>query len=259
MSLAGLSPGAVLRLAREARDGDHPAGPLLVIGPLSAQLAKSLADGGDASFVRTGGDASSAGAFVCVLGGAPTPEQEAQLRLAARAGVPTIGVQAGDPEARVPYVLPGDVVVCPPGQGFPVAEIAAAIVRGLGREAAPLAARLPVLRTPAHRVLAARAAGAAAGLAAVPWGTDEHMPVLVLLQARLLRDLAITSGRPAPATQQEIGTSVGPELGSAVALGIAARSFVRRLPVRNRLIDAAVAGGATLALATAAARLRAAS
>ncbi len=256
MSLAGLSPGTLLRLAREAREGDHPSGPLLVAGPLAAQLAKSLAEGGDAALVRTAGDAASACALVCVLGGAPTPEQEAQLRVATRAGVPTIGVQVGDPEARVPYVLPGDVVVCNPGQGFPVADIAAAIVGGLGREAAPLAARLPALRPAAHRGLATRAAGAAAGMAAVPWGADEHLPQLVLLQTRLLRDLAVTAGRPAPTTQQEVAAAVGPELGSALAVGIAARSLVRRLPLRNRLIDAAVAGGATLALATAATRLR---
>ena len=173
------------------------------------------------------GDPSSAGALVCVLGGAPTPEQETQLRVAARAGVPAIGVQTGDPETRIPYVLPGDVVVCPPGQGFPVAEIAAAVVAGLGREAAPLAARLPALRPAAERALAARAAGAAAGSGCVPWGTDEHLPLLVLLQARLLRDLAVTSGRPAPATQQEVGAAVGPELGSALAVGLAARSLVR--------------------------------
>ena len=246
----------LLRLAREARESSRHSGPLLVVGPLAAQLARSLAEGGDAALVRTTGDAAYAGALICVLGGAPTPEQEAQLRLATRAGVPTIGVQVGDPEARVPYVLPSDMVVCSPGQGFPVADIAAAIVNGLGRQAAPLAARLPALREAAQRVLVSRAAGAAAGLAAVPWGTDEHLPALVPLQARLLRDLAITSGHPAPTNQQEVGAAVGPELGSALALGIAARSLVRRLPLRNRLIDAAVAGGATLALATAATRLR---
>ena len=256
MSLAGLSPGAVLRLAREAREGDRPAGPLLVVGPLAAQLAKGLAEGGNAALVRTAGDASSAGALVCVLGGVPTPGQNAQLRAATRAGVPTIGVQTGDPSARIPYVLPTDIVVCRPGQGFPVSEIADAIVAALGRDVAPLAARLPVLRSAAQRRLTTRAAGIAAGLVAVPRGTDEHLPVLVLLQTRLLRDLAIASGRAAPSTQQEVAAAVGPELGASLAVGLGARSFVRRLPARNRLVDAAVAAGATFALATAATRLR---
>jgi hypothetical protein len=239
VNVAGLSPGGLLRLAREARGGDLPAGPVLVVGPLSAQLAKALAEGGDSALVRTAGDASSAGALVCVVGGAPTPEQNAQLRAATRAGVPTVAVQTGDPGTRVPYVLRSDVVVCRPGQGFPVREIADATVGGLGQDAAPLAARLPVLRPAAQH------------------GNDEpQLPLLVLVQTRLLRSLAVASGRPAPSTQQEVGATVGPELGAALAVGLGARSLVRRLPVRNRLVDAAVAAGATFALATAATRLR---
>jgi hypothetical protein len=256
MSTAGLTPGMVLRLVREARDSDHVPGPLLVAGPLSAQLAKQLADGGDEGLVRTAGAVASASAFVCVVAGPPTTEQLSQLRAAARASVPAIAVQMGDPEVRIPYVLRGDIVVCRPGEGFPVSEITAAIVGALGREAAPLAARLPVLRGPAQRGLTVQAAGIAAGIAAAPWGTAAHLPLLVLLQARLLRDLAVATGQAAPSTQQEIGTTVGPELGSAIGLGFAARSLVRRLPVRNRALDAAVAATGTVALATGATRLR---
>jgi hypothetical protein len=256
MNVAGLSPGTLLRLVREARDGDHVVGPLLVTGPLSAQLAKELAEGGDPGLVRTSGAVASAGAYVCVVAGPPTAEQLSQLRAAARAGVPTLAVQMGDSGVRIPYVLRGDVVVCRPGEGFPVAEIAAAIVGVLGREAAPLASRLPVLRGAVQRGLTARAAGVAAGIAAAPWGPTTHLPLLVLLQARLLRDLAVASGTPAPATQQELGATVGPEIGAAAGLGLAARSLVRRLPVRGRLVDAAVAVAGTVALATGAGRLR---
>ena len=256
MNGLGVSPGVLLRLAREARDGGRPAGSLLVIGPLAPQLARLLAQGGDAGLVRTGGGVGSAAAVVSILGGVPTDEQRVLLRAATRAGVATVAVQTGAGDVPVPYVLREDVVVCRPGAGFPVEEIAAALVRGLGREAAPLAARLPVLRPATQRCLAQQAAGIAAGLSAAPWGSDRHLPLLVPLQARLLRDLDIAAGRPAPSSQQELGAAVAPEVGAALALGLVARGLVRRLPVRSRLVDAAVAGGATFALATLATRAR---
>jgi uncharacterized protein (DUF697 family) len=254
MNAAGVSPRLLLQLAREAREGGRPAGPVLVVGPLAAHLARSLAEGGDPALVTTAGAAERASVVVCVLGGAPKPEQLALLRAAARAGVPSVAVQTGEP-AHVPYVLPEDVVACTPGKGFPVPEIAAAVARGLGRDAAAVARRLPVLRPAAERRLTLRAAGVAAGVAAAPWGSAAHLPVLVPLQARLLRDLAVAEGRPLPSSQQEVGVSVGPELGAALAVGLAARGLVRRLPLRGPLVRGAVAAGVTLGLASAA-RLR---
>ena len=43
---------------------------------------------------------------------------------------------------------------------------------------------------------------------------------------------------------------VAPPLVAALAAGVLARALVRRLPVRNRLLDGAVAAAATYALAT---------
>jgi uncharacterized protein (DUF697 family) len=252
MKTAGISPRTLLQLVREARDGPRPSGPILVDGPLASHLARSLAEGGEPGLVVTARDPAAAACFVCVLGGAPKPEQLALLRRAARAGTPTVAVQTGDAQPHVPYVLAEDVVDCTPGQGFPVEEIAAAIVRGLGREAAALAALLPVLRPAAQRRLTLQAAGLAAGVAAAPWSSGAHLPVLVPLQARLLRDLDVTAGRPQP----ELGVSVGPELGGALAAGIAGRRLVRGLPFRGPLVRAAVAAGLTTGLAAAATRLR---
>ncbi len=50
-----------------------------------------------------------------------------------------------DRGGALPYVLDTNIVLVRPGQGLPVAEIAAALARALGRRAG-LAARLPVLR-----------------------------------------------------------------------------------------------------------------
>jgi len=257
MRMLGLQVGAVLRLVREARDGVSPHGSILVVGPLAPQLARLLAaGGGDRTLVRTGGgDVSNTPAVVCVLAGEPTAEQTAALRSAARASVPAIAVQTGGGVASVPYVLAGDVITCPPGQGFPMDAIAAAVCRALGRRSAPLAARLPALREAAGCAIAGRAAGVAAGLAAVPWGSKAQLPLLVPLQARMLRDLAVVSGAPTPLTQQGLATAVGPEVGAALGVGALARTLVRRLP-RSRLVDGAVAGGVTLALAEGARRLR---
>lgn len=256
MRILGLQAGAVVRLVREARDGvSH--GSILVVGPLAPQLARLLAaDDGDRTLVRTGGGhVSGASAVVCVLAGEPTPEQLSLLRSAARASVPAVAVQMGDHVASVPYVLAGDVIACPPGQGFPMEAITAAVCRALGRRAAPLAARLPALREAAGRAIGGRAAGAAAVLAAVPRGSKAQLPLLVTLQARMLRDLAVASGAPSPVTQQALGTAVGPEVGAALGVGALARTLVRGLP-RSRLVDGAVAGCVTLALAEGARRLR---
>lgn len=249
MNVAGLTPGAVLGLVREARGAHTRPAPVLVVGPLAAHLARSLAEGGDAGLVRTEGSVTGCSAFVCVLGGAPKPEQLVLLRRATRALVPIVGVQTGNPEAQVPYVLPADVVQCRPGEGFPVPEICAAIARGAGRAGASLAAHLPVLRPAVQRELAIGAAVTAAGIAAWPGSRNVLLPVLVPMQARLLGDLRLAGGGSVPGTQQELAATVGPEVGAALAVGLAARSVVRRLPLRNRVLEGLVAGVATYGLA----------
>ena len=52
------------------------------------------------------------------------------------------------------------------------------------------------------------------------------------------------------ATVPERAATVAPPLGAALGTGLAARALVRRLPVRNRALEAVVAAAATYALAT---------
>src|SRR4029077_18468181 len=96
-------------------------------------LARQLREGGDVSAVIEGPGESAA---LLLWVGAP---DDNALRAADKAGVPIIAVTAA---AVVPYVLATDIVRVPPGQGFPVEEIADAVARKLGENATALAARL---------------------------------------------------------------------------------------------------------------------
>ena len=64
--------------------------------------------------------------FVRVLAGAPTAEDErACCARPSGRGVPVVAVQTGTEVFDIPYVLATEVVMCSPGSGFPVEEIAA--------------------------------------------------------------------------------------------------------------------------------------
>ncbi len=251
MTPLGIGPRDVVSLARHAQQAEAAAAhPVLVTGILAQQLADALAAGGDRSLVRTSGDPTEAGALVRVVAGATTPDDEAQLRAATRTLVPVVVVQTGIPSVRLPYVLATDIIEVPPGSGFPVDEIADAVAGALGVERAPLAARLPVLREAFERHRKLNAVVTAATLAALSRGAGPHLPVLALSQARMLSDLAAAGGARTPGDPRAAAEAVAPRLGAAVATGLVSRSLVRRLPVRNRLVEAAVAAGSTFALAT---------
>ena len=114
-------------------------------GVLAEQLAGALRPAATASLVRTTAIPPMPSRS---SGSSPATRRRrtsTQLRAAARALVPLVVVQPGTARAR-PVRAPADVVHVPPGAGFPLDEIAAALARALGRDGAPLAARLPVLR-----------------------------------------------------------------------------------------------------------------
>lgn len=249
MNVAGLPVRSIVELAREAQADVGPIGSVVVDGPLAPQLARELGAGAETGAVRAGGGPTGACALVAVLAGVPTDDDVALLRRADRDGVALVAVQTGT-GGPVPYVLPHLVVECEPGRGFPVDRIAAALVEALGSHAAAVAARVPVLRVDAERVIAVQAAVAAAGVA-VRSRPGSRLPVLVPLQARMLRSLAVTRGRPRFAAPREVGAAVGAELGSALAAGLAARALVRRLPIGGRVVDAAVAAFVTYGLSVA--------
>jgi hypothetical protein len=253
MSGLGIGPRDVVALARHTRAAGAPKGPILVMGVLAEQLADALRAGGDPSLVVTQGDPADAAALVCVVGGNATPADEEALRAATRALLPVIAVQTGPEQVAIPYVLATDVVECPPGRGFPVDAIARALAGALGSDAAPLAGRLPVLRDAVHARRAADGALAVAGAALGSGGP--RFPLLALAQARMLSDVAAASGRAAPESPRATAEAVASPLLGALATGLLARTLVRRLPVRHRVLDGVVAAAATYALATAFARV----
>jgi hypothetical protein len=243
----GFRAGDVVALAREAQN-TSPRGPLLVTGVLAERLARELSVGGDPSLVRTDGDPAKASALVRVVAGAATAEDERAMRAATRALVPVVAVQLGDPDVRLPYVLATDVVVCVAGKGFPVGEITRVLAGALGRDGAPLASSLPVLRD-AVQERRAEDGALTAGALAMTGGDAPRLPALALAQSRTLSDLAVAGGAAPPDEPRAAAQAVAPALGLAVATGLAARALVRRLPIRNRLLEGAVAAGATYALA----------
>jgi hypothetical protein len=252
MKALGIGPRDVVALARHQRRGRAVRGPLLVTGLLAEQLARELRAGGEPGLVRTSGEPAEAAAFVRVVAGAATAEDERTMRDATRALVPVVAVQTASRSVRLPYVLAEDVVECPPGSGFPVDEIADRLAAALGQDGAPLAAALPVLRDAVARRSLTDGALAAASLAALGAGAGPRLPVLALAQARMLSDLSVASGADRTGDGPEAAArELGVPLAAAIGTGLAGRELVRRLPVRVRLLDALVAAGATVALGAA--------
>ena len=110
------------RRPRGTRHGRSTA-PLVVTGMLSAELARALERRRRGRRLRSGRHQHPAGAaaLVVVLGGAATAETSGCCGQASRASVPVVAVQT-DPRAEtpLPYVPAAAVVVCQPGQSFPV-------------------------------------------------------------------------------------------------------------------------------------------
>jgi uncharacterized protein (DUF697 family) len=240
MQIAGIAPREALAVVRDARRAAEERPRLAITGVLAAELARSLrGDAGSDEVTRVGGDPGGATAAIVVIAGAPTAEDEQVMRAATRARVPVVAVQA-DHLATSPlaYVPAESVVVCAPGKGFPVEEIASVLARELGSAAVALARALPRLRDPILRELVRQASIRAAVAGALPWRKGADFPVLALIQARLVLDVAAAYG-------QELGQERGPELAAVAGSGLGVRAVVRRLPARLPLI-----GGVTGYLAT---------
>lgn len=247
-----LSPFAVLGLLKEARQAAEGFKPLLVTGVLADQLAKELGTGGSPGAVRTSGRPQDAAALVRVLAGAPTEDDKRELREANRARVPVVAVQtSGEAGIDVPYVLATDAVVCPPGAGFPVEEVAAALAARLDEAGTPLAARLPVLREAVceHLIESFSRKNGILGVAIFVPGAD--FPVLTLNQLRLVLRLASAYG-------VEVDQSRVPEILATVGAGLGLRAVARQLvaavPVAGWAVKGTIAYAGTRALGEAARR-----
>jgi uncharacterized protein (DUF697 family) len=246
VSRSKLGPVALFSLVREVRRGSGDQRPLAVAGAreLLPIIARELRAGGDPSAVVEGRVENAA-----VLVWVGPPDEEA-LRAADRAGVPIVAVtDTGTDE--VAYVLATDLVRVPPGQGFPVDEIARAVARKLGEDGTALAARLPALRPAVCDELIRSFAKKNALVAAAVFIPGVDLPVLTLNQARLVLRIALAYG-------QEIDRDRAVELLGVVGFGFGLRTVARELldlvPVAGWAVKGAVAYAGTKAIGEAAVR-----
>lgn len=248
---AKLNPWVVWGLLKEMRVATEDTRPIVVSGPLASQLEKELARGGAPGAVRSGGRIEDAAVLVRVLGGSPSDEDAHDLREAKRAKVPVVAVQTGTEVFDVPYVLATDVVMCPPGAGFPVEKIAAAVAARLGESGTSLAARLPVLREPVCAGLIERFSRQNGIVGAAFFVPGADFAVLTLNQIRLVLRLAAAHG-------VEVDQNRLPELlatfGAAFGLRAVARQLLGVIPVAGWLVKGGIAYAGTRALGEAAHR-----
>jgi uncharacterized protein (DUF697 family) len=239
-----LGPLALFSLVREVRRGSGDQRPLAVAGAreLLPIIARQLREGGDPSAVVEGRVENTA-----VLVWVGPPDEEA-LRAAGRAGVPIVAVADND---EMPYVLATDIVRVPPGEGFPIDEIARAVARKLGEDGTALAARLPVLRRAVCDELIRSFSKKNAIIAAAVFIPGVDMPVLTLNQARLVLRIALAYG-------QEIDKERAVELLGVVGFGFGLRAVAREVldlvPVAGWALKGAVAYAGTKAIGEAAVR-----
>jgi uncharacterized protein (DUF697 family) len=201
--------------------------------------------------LRAGGEASAVvenaleNVSVLVWVGAPDAEQ---LHTADRAGVPIVAVSDAD---VVPYVLATSVIRVPPGQGFPVAEIARSVHEKLGEEVTSLAARQPVVRVRVCDQLIASFSKRNAVIAGAVFVPGVDMPLLTLNQVRLVLRIALAHG-------EVIDNKRALELIGIVGAGFGFRAIARELldlvPVAGWALKASVAYGGTKAVGEAAVR-----
>ena len=138
----------------------------------------------------------------CSCGCSPVLRRPRTRRCCARPSgrtSPVVVVQTGTEVFDIPYVLATEVVMCSPGSGFPVEEIARAIAARIGESGTGLAARLPAVREPLSEALIEKFSrqNAIAAVAIFIPGAD--FPVLTLNQIRLVLRLggrARGRGRP---------------------------------------------------------------
>ena len=244
MSKAKLGPLGVLAVVRELRRGTGDTRPLAIAGAreLVPLLARELRAGGEASAVVEG-RVEGAAALVWV-----GPPDEDQLRVASRAGVPIVAVTDAD---TLPYVLASSIVRVPPGQGFPVDEIARALARGLGENGTSLAARLPVLRTAVCDHLIASFAKRNAIVSAAIFVPGVDLPVLTLNQVRLVLRIALAHG--APIDNRRAVELIG-VVGAGFGMRAVARELLDLIPVAGWAVKGAIAYSGTKAVGEAAVR-----
>jgi uncharacterized protein (DUF697 family) len=249
-----LAPLTVVKLLRELRSSTADRRQLALGGARSLvdALRRELVRDGDATAVRvaTPGAVGDAAAFVYVLAGEPTEEDERSLRSADLADVPLL-VIGPEPTAPVPCALATDILPLRPGEGFPLEELGR-LLAGKDEDAAvALAARLPALRCGVADALVARVARQNAAIAAAVFVPGVDFPVLTLNQLRLVLRLAVAYG-------QEIDAERLPEILGVVGTALGFRALARQalgvVPIAAWAVQGAVAYAGTRTLGEAAIR-----
>lgn len=239
-----LAPLSVLSVLREVRRGAGDRRPLAVAGAheLVPLLARALREDGEEAAVV---EQRTEGAAALVWVGSADEER---LRAASRAQVPIVAVSDDE---TLPYVLATDIVRVPPGQGFPVDEIAKTLARKLGENGTSLAARLPVLRRPVCDALIASFARKNGLIGAAVFIPGVDMPLLTLNQIRLVLRIALAYG-------QELDNERALELLGVVGAGFGLRATARELldlvPFAGWALKGGVAYAGTRAVGEAAVR-----
>jgi uncharacterized protein (DUF697 family) len=251
-----IAPTAVLGLVKELRASAQADKPLVVGGvkELAAALRRELSRGGVASAVRDESALADAAVLVHVLAGGARDEDIELFRRAQKADVPIVAVLTGpqgEDEPDPPYVLAENVIRVPPGSGFPLDAIAAAVARALGERATPLAARLPVLRDAVVDRLIAHFArqNGVVGVAVFVPGAD--LPVLTLNQIRMLLRIADAYGFELD--RERIPEVLG-VIGSGMGFRAVARSLLGAVPIAGWAVKGGIAYAGTRTLGEAAKR-----
>jgi uncharacterized protein (DUF697 family) len=247
-------PGLVYGIVKEIRVSGQDQRPLVVAGApeLARALVRELGKGGRSGAVREGGGYSRIAALVYVLVAPPTAEDEAELKAADKKRVPIVVLLADERlDVSVPYVLATDVVRARKGEPLPVERIADAVVKRLGEEAAPLAARVPALRRPAARELVNRFARKNAIVSAAVFIPAADLPLLTMNQIRMVLRIAQVYGHD---VDRRRAVELLGVLGTGFGLRTVARELLDFLPGPGWLLKGAVAYGGTRALGEAAIR-----
>jgi uncharacterized protein (DUF697 family) len=246
--MAGLKgkvgPMSLVALLRDARQADRDSKPLAVAGAreLVPILARELRAGGEPGAVV---EQDHDGAAALVWIGEP---DEVRLRSAHHAKIPIVAVTEA---TTVPHVAAGDLVRVPPGQGFPVERIAAAVARKLDEDGISLAARLPVLREPVtNRLISATSRrNGLIGVAVFVPGVD--MPILTFNQLRMVLRIALAHGE---GIERRRAFELLGVVGAGFTFRAIARSMLDFVPVGGWAVKGVVAYTGTRAVGEAAVR-----
>ncbi len=181
-----------------------------------------------------------------------TGDDEGPLRAARRARVPIVAIAFDD--APLPDVLATDIVRVGPGERLPIDRIATAVAGRLGEAGAPLAGRLPVLRSAVcDRIVASFARkNGIVGVAVFVPGAD--LPVLALNQVRMLLLLDQAFGVELDPVTKARSAEVLAVVAAGLGLRAAARELLDVVPVAGWAVKGGVAYAGTRALGEAAIR-----